>query len=90
MATKIRFSRALAKIFSIDTPTFRSDSAMPGRSALVESDMSSKTPSRPSSPSLVRSIIRPRIGVVSILKSPMSIIVPTGVLTANAALSANE
>ena len=46
----------------ITGPTVVSDGVNPGRSALVESDRSSWTPSRPISPRRPRSVVRPSTG----------------------------
>ena len=65
----------------IAAPTVDSDGVKPGRSAFVESDMSSRTP--PSrlaiSPSIARFVRRPSTGVRSSLKSPLWMMVPSGV-----------
>ena len=89
VATIIRLLQPL-KICSNFSPTLLSLIAYPGRSTFVLSERTARTPSFPSSPSLARSIISPTIGVVSILKSPIWITVPTGVLIARAAESAIE
>lgn len=51
-------------------PTFLSEGANPGLSAFVDSHIRRSTPSFPSSPNLVISIILLSIGVTSSLKSP--------------------
>ena len=60
-------------------PTVVSDSVYPGRSALVLSDIRSRTPRRPNSANLCISICFPSTGVISTLKSPVWTTVPTGV-----------
>ena len=62
----------------------------PGRSTLVESHSSARTPCLPSSPKRPRSMILPSMGVESILKSPVWTIVPILVRMAKAAESAME
>ncbi len=64
------------------SPTMRSESVCPGRSALVESESMHSTPSSPIRASRAKSAGLPSIGVWSNLKSPVWKIVPTGVRTA--------
>ncbi len=63
------------------SPTVDSDGVNPGRQALVESESSSLTPPDrlAIAPINDRSVLRPSTGVGSSLKSPLCMIVPTGV-----------
>ena len=90
VAMTIRLSGLAVKIYSSDLPTFFSEGVKPGRSALVDSQRSSSTPSRPSCPRRVRSIISPWMGVMSSLKSPVCTTVPSGVWMARQQASAIE
>src|SRR5215475_10785492 len=72
------------KIDSKRSFTDRSDGVYPPCSALVLSEKSASTPWSPYAASVWRSNNLPSIGVGSILKSPVWMIVPTGVLIASA------
>ena len=78
VATTILFLFAFLNKFSKLSPTDFSLGVYPGLSALVESDKRANTPLRPYSANLLKSIISPSTGVVSILKSPVWIITPAG------------
>ena len=67
---------AFAMISRMLGPTVISDGVVPGFSALVESDISSATPSSPSERRRSMSTGRPSTGVMSILKSPVCTITP--------------
>ena len=82
VATTILLEELLNNL-SNTSPTVLSDIVKPFLSALVESDISANTPSFPSSAKRLKSINFPSIGVKSTLKSPVWIIVPTGVLIAS-------
>ena len=71
-------------------PTVFSEGVKPGRSTLVESASSARTPSFPSSPKRARSMTSPSMGVESILKSPVWTMVPMWVWMAKATESAME
>ena len=92
LVTMNRLSAYSRKSERIAAPTVDSDGVKPGRSALVESDMRRRTP--PSrlamSPSIARLVRRPSTGVRSSLKSPLWMIVPTGVKNAIAKPSGTE
>ena len=78
-----RWSGCSAISERIEGPTVDSDGVNPGRSAFVESERSSRTPSRLAIwPSSARSVRRPSTGVRSSLKSPECTIVPAGVKNA--------
>ena len=77
-------------ILRSDAPTVRSDGVRPGRSAFVESAMSSATPSLPSRRRRSRSVVRPSIGVASSLKSPVWTIAPCSVCRTTATASGTE
>ena len=81
---------AFLMISRIDGPTVASDGVVPGFSALVESDISTATPSRPSAASRSTSAALPSIGVMSSLKSPVWMIVPWSVRSTTATASGIE
>ena len=79
-----------AKYGSSELYSRASEGVYPGRSALVESHIRSRTPLAPSSASRCRSMVSPMTGVWSILKSPVWIILPAGVSMHSAADSGME
>src|ERR1700681_1312788 len=81
---------ARAKMLENASPTMRSESVCPGRSALVESDSITMTPSSPTRAMEAKSAGSPSIGVWSNLKSPVWKTVPTGVRIASAHAPASE
>ena len=78
VATIIRLPSARINKESKELFTVCSVWVKPGRSALVESASRASTPSLPSSAKRARSIMPPSAGVMSILKSPVWMMVPAG------------
>ena len=83
-AVTTSFPRVLANSSSNAATTSNSDPVNPGRSMFVLSASSARTPRAPSSANRWKSKCSPSSGVWSILKSPVWMTVPTGVVTASA------
>ena len=81
---------AVRMMSPIGSASERSEGTNPGRSALVESASSSRTPRAPNSAKADRSVGMPSIGVGSSLKSPECTTSPSGVSKATAAASGTE
>ena len=81
---------ACEKIDVNASPTMRSESVWPGRSAFVESESMQSTPSSPTRAIRAKSAGLPSMGVWSNLKSPVWKTVPTGVRIASEHAPATE